>query len=90
MFWKPLSTWPYPPLGLLAPGSLTCSAVTAAADALRLAPAWSISLWLLAMAAMTGFVVLGRPEPKLADGMPVVWLSRLIGRPVALPAIGTE
>lgn len=63
-----------PPLGLLALGSITGSAVTAAAVALHLAPAWSISLWLLAMAAMTGFVVLG----LLSAGAPAtIWLALL-------------
>lgn len=63
-----------PPLGLLALGAITGSAVTAAAVALHLAPAWSISLWLLAMAAMTGFVVLG----LLSAGAPAaIWLALL-------------
>ncbi len=48
-----------PPLGLLAIGSLAGSAAAAAAVALRVATAWSLSPWLLAEAALAGFVVLG-------------------------------
>jgi len=34
--------------------------------------------------------VLGRTELNLADGMPVVWLSRLIGRPVPARVAGAD
>jgi len=48
-----------PPLGLLAMITLAGSAVAAVTVALRFATVWSPSPWLLAMAALTGFVVLG-------------------------------
>jgi 1,2-diacylglycerol 3-beta-glucosyltransferase len=48
-----------PPLGLLAMGALAGSGVAAAAVALGVAPAWSLSPWLLSMAALAGFVLLG-------------------------------
>ena len=48
-----------PPIGLLALVMLAGAAVTAAAVALHLAAAWSSSPWLLAMVALTGFVVIG-------------------------------
>lgn len=63
-----------PPLGLLAMGTLAGSAVTAAAVVLRLATAWSLSPWLLAVAALTAFVGLG----LIAAGAPAsTWLALL-------------
>lgn len=63
-----------PPLGLLTMIALAGSAVAAVAVALGIAAAWSQSPWLLAMAALTGFVVLG----LLSAGAPrSLWLALL-------------
>jgi cellulose synthase/poly-beta-1,6-N-acetylglucosamine synthase-like glycosyltransferase len=48
-----------PPIGLLTLVMLAGATVTAAAVALHRAAAWSSSPWLLAMVALTGFVVVG-------------------------------
>jgi hypothetical protein len=63
-----------PPLGLLAMGTLAGGAVTAVAVALHLAPAWTASPWLLAVAALTGFVVLGL---RSAGAPASLWLALL-------------
>jgi 1,2-diacylglycerol 3-beta-glucosyltransferase len=63
-----------PPLGLLAMGTLAGGAVTAAAVALRIATAWSASPWLLAVAALTAFVLLGL---RSAGAPASLWLALL-------------
>lgn len=63
-----------PPLGLLAMGTLAGGAVTAAAVALRVAVAWSLSPWLVAVAALTAFVLLGL---RSAGAPASLWLALL-------------
>jgi 1,2-diacylglycerol 3-beta-glucosyltransferase len=63
-----------PPLGLLAMGTLAGGAVTAAAVALHVATAWSLSPWLLAVAALTAFVLLGL---RSAGAPASLWLALL-------------
>jgi 1,2-diacylglycerol 3-beta-glucosyltransferase len=63
-----------PPLGLLAMGALAGGTVTAAAVALRVAVAWSLSPWLLAVAALTAFVLLGL---RSAGAPASLWLALL-------------
>ncbi len=63
-----------PPLGLLVMATLAGTLVTAVAVALLGAAAWSLSPWLLAVAALTGFVVLG----LASAGAPAsLWLALL-------------
>lgn len=63
-----------PPLGLLAMSALAGAGVTAAAVALGLAAAWSLTPWLLSMAALAGFVVIG----LVSAGAPAsTWLALL-------------
>jgi cellulose synthase/poly-beta-1,6-N-acetylglucosamine synthase-like glycosyltransferase len=63
-----------PPLGLLAMGSAAGTVVTAVAAALGVAAAWSLSPWLLAVAALTAFVLLGL---RSAGAPPDAWLALL-------------
>ncbi|HEY4028033.1 MAG TPA: WecB/TagA/CpsF family glycosyltransferase [Candidatus Dormibacteraeota bacterium] len=63
-----------PPLGLLAMGAMAGTAVAAAAVALRFATAWSLSPWLLAVVALTAFVVLGLLSARAPAS---VWLALL-------------
>ena len=63
-----------PPLGLLVIGTLAGGAVTAAAVALHVATAWSSSPWLLAVAALTAFVLLGL---RSAEAPASLWLALL-------------
>jgi 1,2-diacylglycerol 3-beta-glucosyltransferase len=63
-----------PPLGLLAMGSAAGTVVTAVAAVLGLAAAWSLSPWLLAVAALTAFVLLGL---RSAGAPPDAWLALL-------------
>jgi hypothetical protein len=63
-----------PPLGLLTMGTLAGGAVTAAAIALHVATAWSASPWLLAVAALTAFVLLGL---RSAGAPASLWLALL-------------
>ncbi|HKF77429.1 MAG TPA: WecB/TagA/CpsF family glycosyltransferase [Candidatus Dormibacteraeota bacterium] len=63
-----------PPFGLLAMGAVAGTVVTAVAVALQVAAAWSLSPWLLAVAAMTGFVALGLVSARAPASM---WLALL-------------
>jgi 1,2-diacylglycerol 3-beta-glucosyltransferase len=63
-----------PPLGLLAMGTLAGGAATAAAVALHVAAAWSLTPWLLAVAALTAFVLLGL---RSAEAPASLWLALL-------------
>jgi 1,2-diacylglycerol 3-beta-glucosyltransferase len=63
-----------PPLGLLAMGTAAGTVVTTVAAALGLAAAWSLSPWLLAVAALTAFVLLGL---RSAGAPPDAWLALL-------------
>ncbi|TMC09487.1 MAG: glycosyltransferase [Chloroflexi bacterium] len=63
-----------PPLGLLAMGTLAGGAVSAAAVALHVATAWSLSPWLLALAALTAFVLLGLRSARAPASL---WLALL-------------
>jgi len=63
-----------PPLGLLAMGTLAGGVVTAAAVALHVATAWSLSPWLLAVAALTAFVLLGLRSARAPASL---WLALL-------------
>lgn len=63
-----------PPLGLLAMGTLAGGVVSAAAAALHVATAWSLSPWLLAVAALTAFVLLGL---RSAGAPASLWLALL-------------
>jgi 1,2-diacylglycerol 3-beta-glucosyltransferase len=63
-----------PPLGLLAMGTAAGTVVTAVAAALGLAAVWSLSPWLLAVAALTAFVLLGL---RSAGAPPDAWLALL-------------
>ena len=63
-----------PPLGLLAMGTAAGVVVSAAAVALHVATAWSLSPWLLATAALTAFVLLGL---RSAEAPASLWLALL-------------
>jgi 1,2-diacylglycerol 3-beta-glucosyltransferase len=63
-----------PPLGLLAMGLGAGLTLTAGAVALHLAPAWSLSPWLLAAAGLAGFVCLGL---RSAGAPASTWLALL-------------
>jgi 1,2-diacylglycerol 3-beta-glucosyltransferase len=63
-----------PPLGLLAMGTAAGIVVTAVAAALGLAAVWSLSPWLVAVAALPAFVLLGL---RSAGAPPDAWLALL-------------
>lgn len=63
-----------PPLGLLAMAALAGGVVTAAAVALHVATAWSLTPWLLAVAALTAFVFLGLLSARAPASL---WLALL-------------
>lgn len=63
-----------PPLGLLAMGTLAGFTLAAAAVALHVATAWSLSPWLLSMAALIAFVLIGL---RSAGAPAPLWLALL-------------